>query len=73
MGSTDADLHERPVPGFLCFRSWDIIRKELLKNVASQRAQDFLDKDDQKMTVEVRWHKDLWVSVVGPERWCNRL
>ena len=54
MGHTDRDLHERPVPGYLCFRSWDTIRKELLRNRVIQRPADFIDTDDQHMTVEVR-------------------
>ena len=71
MGFSDAELHERPVPGFLCFRSWDITRKVLLKNVASQRARDFLDKDDQKLTVEVWWCEGFWIRLVDLKRWCN--
>lgn len=60
LGTTDRDLHERPAPGFLCFRSWDTVRLELLRNRVSQRPADFIDRDDQHMTVEVRG----WVVLV---------
>lgn len=70
MGSTDSELHERPVPGFLCFRSWDIVRKELLVNRVGQRPSDFIDIDDQHMTVEVQppfpWsHTGLRIPCTG--------
>lgn len=53
MGSTHDDLHERPVPGFLCFRTWDITRKKLVRNVIGQRPNDFIDADDRAMAHEV--------------------
>ena len=53
MGSSDQDLHGRHVPGFLCFRTWDITRKKLVRNTVGQQPDDFIDADDRNIAREV--------------------
>ena len=53
MGSSDQDLHARPVPGFLCFRTWDTTRKTLVRNALGQEPDAFIDADDRNMAREV--------------------